>query len=161
MKKNADWYVWLVIALLSLFIILTSCRTTRQETPQPPVELLIIRDSTVINRIDSITIIPVERSMSVGRDSSHLETSLAESDAWTDSTGLHHNIRNKAGIQKVTKSDIRYIIKDSIHERPVPYPVEVEVPAQFTRWQSAQMWVGRIAMIFVICCCLYKLLKKT
>lgn len=148
MKQNTDWYVWLFITLLSLLIILTGCRTARQETRQP-VEVLIIRDSTVISRIDSITIIPVERSMSVGLDSSHLETSLAVSDAWTDSTGLHHSLVNKPGIRKETKTEYIYIVKDSIHEKPQPYPVEVQVPAKIRPWQRILMTIGAATILFV------------
>lgn len=82
-------------------------------------------DSTVFKEI------PVEKIVNIVPvgDSSHLETSLAISDAWADTMGLHHTLNNKEGSipVKVQWRD-RIIYKDSIQikEKPVPYEVVKE-----------------------------------
>ncbi len=102
------------IAILAMAIIVASCGTCKW---QPSTETSH-RDSTAINYIDSLRIkdslairyievpvpIPSENSGNIipGNRRSHLETSLAESDAWVDSTGLHHTISNKKGTVTAT-----------------------------------------------------------
>lgn len=56
------------------------------------------KDSTVIRYVDVEVPVPVESSRAVVPDSSHLETSIAVSDASVDSLGrLHHSLSNKPG----------------------------------------------------------------
>lgn len=65
-------------------------------------------------------------------DSSHLETSVATSDAWVDSLSiLHHTLQNKA--ENALKKEVVY--KDKIIEKEVvkeiPVIKEVEVPVKY------------------------------
>lgn len=96
--KNVSEFKILVIFLM-LGICLASCSTARFRPSE--------RDSTVVRYIDKLRIrdsvvmvgIPVESSsqnMSAS-DTSHLETSVARSDAWVDSKGkIHHTLNNKS-----------------------------------------------------------------
>lgn len=54
------------------------------------------RDSTIIRYVDVEVPVPTENSYAVVPDSSHLETSVAVSEASVDSLGrLHHSLQNK------------------------------------------------------------------
>ena len=75
--------------------------------------------------------IPNESHSIITKSKSHLETSVAESDAEIDSLGLlHHTLVNK---KDSLKREIQYIDKiiyrDSIEVKEVP--VEVEVPVRY------------------------------
>lgn len=102
------------IAFLAMAIIVASCGTCkwrpstdtshRDSTAINWIDSLRIRDSLAINYVDVPVPIPAENSSSIlpGNHTSHLETSLAESDAWVDSTGLHHTLSNKKGTMTAT-----------------------------------------------------------
>ena len=86
----------------------------------------------VVERIDTVNIeVPGEKIYVIKQDSSHLETTVAISDAKIDSTGmLHHSLVNK---DINLKKEIVY--KDKIIEKRVEVekevPVEVEVPVKY------------------------------
>ena len=88
---------------------------------------------------------------------SHLETSVAESDAEIDSLGLlHHTLTNK---KDSIKTKIQYVdkivFKDSIDVREVPVEVEKPVPyiPKFYQFTFVLFW---IFVLFI----LVKLLRK-
>ena len=123
-----------------------------------PVETKI--DSVVIEkiveRVDSVYVpVPSESSEAVKEDSSHLETSVAISDAKIDSNGvLHHTLKNK---DVNLKKEIVY--KDKIIEKKVEVekevPVEVEVPVKYVpdyyKWIHILFWcMAGTGIIFVI-----------
>lgn len=132
---------------------MTGCHSARQTALSAPV-MLTNSDSVRIEyietvRIDTITVeipIPVESSRQVVRDStSHLETSMAESDAWINPDGsLGHSIRNKDGN---LNADVQVPVKDiqtnnssvSVREVPVPYPEPVYVEKPLTLWQKFRL----------------------
>lgn len=137
-----------------LILILTgSCRTSKKVTPSSPV-IVTNTDSVRTEyvetvRIDTVTVeipLPVESSKQVVQDStSHLETSLAFSDAWLNPDGtLGHSINNK---EQKFKADVPVPVKDtqinntsaSVREVPVPYPEPVYVERDFTRWESFRL----------------------
>lgn len=75
--------------------------------------------------------IPLESHSIIAKSKSHLETSVATSDASIDSLGLlHHTLVNK---KDSLKTKIQYVDKivyrDSIEVREVP--VEVKVPVRY------------------------------
>ena len=76
---------------------------------------------------------------------SHLETSLAESDAWLNPDGtLGHSIKNK---EQNLKADVMVPVKDtqtnnsevSVREMPVPYPKPVYIERNFTKWEKIRL----------------------
>ena len=110
----------------------------------------------IVERVDSVYIpVPGESVEVVRQDSSHLETSVAISDAKIDSNGvLHHTLKNK---NTNLKKEIVY--KDKIIEKKVEVekevPVEVEVPVKYVpdyyKWINILFWcMAGTGIIFVI-----------
>ena len=110
----------------------------------------------IVERTDTVEIeVPGESVYVVAVDSSHLETTVAISDAKIDSTGmLHHSLENK---DVNLKKEIVYI--DRIIEKRVEVekevPVEVKVPVKYVpdyyKWIHILFWcmIGT-GLIFVI-----------
>ena len=110
----------------------------------------------IVERVYSVYFpVPSESSEVVREDSSHLETSVAISDAKIDSNGvLHHTLQNK---NTSLKKEIVY--KDKIIEKKVEVekevPVEVEVPVKYVpdyyKWIHILFWcMAGTGIIFVI-----------
>jgi len=118
------------------------------------------RDSVAVRYIDSLRVkdslrirdslflvpIPVEGSQNIFPSfmPSHLETSLAESDAYVDSLGLHHSLRNKDTSIGVHVPVTEHVVheehtaqKDSIRTEYTIKEVEVEKP--LTKCQTAKI----------------------
>lgn len=155
--------ICLIISMLAL-LLLSACRTAKPE-PSPPV-IVTNSDSVRIEyiervRIDTVTVeipVPAESSRQVVKDStSHMETSLAESDAWINPNGtLGHSIKNK---DSPIKADVPVPVKDTqtnkssdkIKEVPVPYPVEkkVFIETPLSAWQKFRIhsfWFLAVAL---------------
>lgn len=102
------------------------------------------RDSTVYR--DSLVYItlPVESStnhLALG-DRSHLETSVAESDAWVDSTGLHHTIANKRDpLPFHLTYPERTIVASATSDHSEILTRYVKVPRELTWWQRFRLSV--------------------
>lgn len=142
-------------------IILASCATLR-----PPVEVNI-RDSTVVHYVDSTIVsvkdsvvmvpVPMESSSAVlpADFRSHVETSIAESDAWVEDGHLHHNINNKhheklpAVVPIVTTAQV--IRDESSHDGLKEKVTVKEVEKPLTWWQrfrfGAFYWLLMLAII--------------
>lgn len=153
--------IFLILPLLALAMF--SCRSSK-DAASPPV-VVANSDSIRIEyietlRIDTVTVeipLPAESSSQIVRDStSHLETSLAFSDAWLNPDGtLGHSIQNKP---ESLKSDIPVAVKDThsnnsaikYKEIPVPYPVEKKVEKELSAWQKFRLdsfWILLVAII--------------
>lgn len=97
----------------------------------------MVRDSVVIHR-DTVTLeVPVESSSAYGVQYSHLESSVAYSDASVDSTGLlNHTLTNKPfKIEKEIIYQDRKVetVRDSLVTVEVPIEVQV-VKKVVPRW---------------------------
>lgn len=143
--------VIIVVSLASL--MLSGCHSSKQMLPSTPV-IVNNTDSVRIEyietvRIDTVTIevpVPMESAKQVVPDStSHLETSLAESDAWINEDGtLGHSIKNK---EQKLKADVPVPVKDTktnntevtVREVPVPYPEPVYIERDFSKWESFRL----------------------
>lgn len=115
-----------ILSLVTLFIMI-GCATTKPNIITPKEEIKItLRDSVVIK--DSVVITPIERIVDIvpQYDTLHLQTSLAKSKAWVDTTthSLRGEIINKQQNQQKERIEIRYIEKiDTIKiVEPIPYP---------------------------------------
>ena len=120
---------FLIIVILAFYGFLTGCSAPKYLASS---NIKIVSKDSLIVRTELVSIaIPLEsHSIVTPTKKSHLETSLAESDASIDSLGLlHHTLVNK---KDSLKSKIQYIDKivyrDSIEVKEVPVPVEVKVP---------------------------------
>lgn len=98
----------------------------------------ILRDSVVIR--DSIVITPIERIVDIvpQYDTLHLQTSLAKSKAWVDTTthSLRGEITNKEQTQNKNRIEVKYVNRvDSVFiEKPIPYPNPVPYVPKVYKW---------------------------
>ena len=119
---------------------------------------IIAKDSLVVHTELVSVAIPNESHSIIAKKKSHLETSVAESDAEIDSLGmLHHTLVNK---KDSLKSKIQYVDKivyrDSVEVREVPVEVEKPVPYVPKFYKFTFAFFG-IFVLFVIVKLLIKL----
>lgn len=120
---------FLIIVIWGFYGFLTGCSTPKY---LPSSNIKIVSKDSLIVRTELVSVaLPLEsHSIITKSEKSHLETSVAESDASIDSLGmLHHTLVNK---KDSIKTKIQYVDKisyrDSIEVQEVPVPVEVKVP---------------------------------
>lgn len=121
------------IILILMTCVLFSCTPQKhiQQVPVNNISKIEYRDRPIYVR-DTIYIqLPAEeKETTTKRDSSHLETSVAISDAWIDDNGLNHNLRNKK-TQLKTVRDTVYINQTITEYKEKDVPVEVPVPEPY------------------------------
>lgn len=100
----------------------------------PKIITVPVRDSTVLSEKERVTFVPVdiplpkETSRRETRDTlSHLETSVAESDAVVSGGILHHTLTNKPQPIRVEVPQKERIVTE-YREKEVPVTVEVPKP---------------------------------
>ena len=121
----------LILGVL-LIGLMANCSTV-QKIPVENKYEIVKKDSIIYTVKDSVNIIPIEKivNKTLPDQKSSLETSLAKSEAYTDSLGfLHHTLENKKQFtQHIHKEEKEKIKTDSGYvEKPVPYEVVVEKP---------------------------------
>ena len=123
-KKFLMCLIWAFYGLIS------GCSSPRYIPASSNIKI-VAKDSLIV-RTELVSVaLPLEsHTIVTPTKKSHLETSLAESDAEIDSLGLlHHTLTNK---KDSIKTKIQYVDKivyrDSIEVKEVPVPVEVKVP---------------------------------
>ena len=144
------------ILFIVMFLMMgcSICHRVQYVPVESKVDSVIIEK--IVERVDSVYFpVPSESSEVVREDSSHLETSVAISDAKIDSNGvLHHTLQNK---NTSLKKEIVY--RDKIIEKKVEVekevPVEVEVPVKYVpdyyKWIHILFWcMAGTGIIFVI-----------
>ena len=120
--------IFLIIVILAFYGLISGCSSPRYISSSNI--KIMAKDSLVVQtKLVSIAI-PNESHSIITKKKSHLETSLAESDAEIDSLGLlHHTLVNK---KDTLKTKIQYVDKiiyrDSVEVREVPVEVEKPVP---------------------------------
>ena len=119
---------FLIIVIWAFYGLLIGCSTPKY---LPSSNIKIVSKDSLIVRTELVSVaIPLESHSIITKSKSHLETSVAISDAEIDSLGLlHHTLVNK---KDSLKSKIQYIDKivyrDSIQTKEVPVEVEKPVP---------------------------------
>lgn len=147
--------IFLIIVILAFYGFLTGCSTPKY-LPTSSIKI-IAKDSLYVHTELISVAIPNESHSIITKKKSHLETSVAESDASIDSLGmLHHTLTNK---KDSIKTKIQYIDKivyrDSIVTKEVP--VEVKVPVRYVpKFHQFTFVLFWIFVLFVI----IKLLRK-
>lgn len=122
-------------------------------------------ETRYVERTDTFKVeipVPAQSASNVTIDSaSHLETDVAESDAWLDSLGrLHHDLWNKP-VNLPAEVPVKHVRQDSIvyKDRPVPYPVEREL----SRWEQMKLDYGGeaiVALVVVVIAAVAWLIRK-
>lgn len=132
--------------------LLTGCAAQRVAVDhQRDSVAVIVRDSVVFR--DSVVLVEIpkekDKDVVVQSDTSHIETSVAESEAWVADGRLHHTLRNKdeAFIPVTIKMPerIHYEQKDRLIYNKVVETIEVEKPLSW--WERFVMSVGTITII--------------
>ena len=143
---------------LLLCVSLAGCGTARRAPSAPiilPDSVRVreeVRHITVYDTVD--VALPRESSSVKTTDTiSHLETSVAESDAWLTADGqLGHTLRNRPTLPLAIPHDTVYLTRDSIRTvyRPQPYEVTVEVPRHATLIEKILMILGGLWLLVII-----------
>lgn len=115
--------------ILAFYGLISGCSSPRYISSSN--QRIISKDSLIVHTELVSVAIPNESHSIITKSKSHLETSVAESDAEIDSLGLlHHTLVNK---KDSLKREIKYVDKivyrDSITTKEVP--VEVKVPVRY------------------------------
>lgn len=138
--------------LILLFFV--GCATTKPNIITPKEEIKItLRDSVVIK--DSVVITPIERIVDIvpQYDTLHLQTSLAKSKAWVDTTthSLRGEIINKEQTQNKNRIEVKYInrVDSVVIEKPIPYEVIKEIKYVPKAYQYS-MGFSIVALLFII-----------
>ena len=129
--------------ILGFYGLILGCSTPKL---LPSTNVKIIAKDSLVVRTELISVaLPLESHSIITKKKSHLETSVATSDAEIDSLGLlHHTLVNK---KDTLKTKIQYVDKisyrDSIEIREVPVEVEKPVPyiPKFYQFTFAFFWV--------------------
>ena len=148
--------IFLIIVILAFYGFLTGCSTPKY---LPSSNMRIVSKDSLIVHTELISVaLPLESHSIITKSKSHLETSVAESDAEIDSLGLlHHTLVNK---KDSLKREIKYVdkivYKDSIITKEVPVEVEVKVPyiPKFYQFTFILFW---IFVLFIVAKLLIKL----
>ena len=149
---------FLICLILAFYGLISGCSSPRY-IPSSSNIRIIAKDSLVVRtELVSIAIPNENHSIVTPTKKSHLETSVAESDASIDSLGmLHHTLVNK---KDSISTKIQYVDKivyrDSVETKEVP--VEVKVPVRyipkFHQFTFALFW---IFVLFIVIKLLIKL----
>ena len=121
--------IFLTIVIWGFYGFLTGC-STQKYLAKPSIKI-IAKDSVFVHTELVSVALPLEsHTIVTPTKKSHLETSVATSDAEIDSLGmLHHTLTNK---KDSIKTKIQYVDKivyrDSVEVREVPVVVEKKVP---------------------------------
>lgn len=119
--------------MLLLIVLSLNCSTTKY-IPLEKEEITHQKDSIVYIFKDSVIITPVERVINITfpNQISDLETTLAKSNAYTDSLGfMHHTLENKTNVMKQKETIIQYKEKIDTTYIKIQEPYEVEVPVKY------------------------------
>lgn len=151
-----------IAALCAILVVATSCGLCKHlptETHVKDSTVVNYKDSTIVSIKDSTVLvqIPAESSSAVLPDGfrSHVQTSIAESDAWVEDGLLHHTIRNRsenmlpAVVPVMTTA--RVIHSENDHTGLTDRVVTKEVEKPLTWWQrfriGAFFWLLGLALI--------------
>ena len=148
--------IFLIIVILAFYGFLTGCSTPKY---LPSSNMRIVSKDSLIVRTELVSIaLPLESHSIITKSKSHLETSVAESDAEIDSLGLlHHTLVNK---KDSIRTKIQYVdrisYRDSIQTKEVPVEVKVPVPYIPKFYQFTFAFFG-IFVLFIVAKLLIKL----
>jgi hypothetical protein len=152
----------LAIALAALLLAAASCGPCRclpVETNVKDSTAVHYVDSTIVTVRDSVVLVPLpaEESSAVLPEGfhSHVQTSLAESDAWVEDGLLHHTIRNRSDQQLpvivpiTTTATVQHASSD--HAQLAQHTVIREVERKLNWWQrfrlGAFFWLLALAVV--------------
>ena len=148
--------IFLLCLILAFYGLISGCSSPRYISSS---NMRIVSKDSLIVRTELVSIaLPLESHSIIAKKKSHLETSLAESDAEIDSLGLlRHTLVNK---KDSIKTKIQYVdrisYRDSIQTKEVPVEVKVPIPyiPKFYQFTFILFW---IFVLFIVAKLLIKL----
>lgn len=152
--------------LLLLLPFLVSCGAQKaipMESAKDSVSV-VIKESVVFR--DSIVYVEVpaetDKAILPDTDTSRLETSIAESEAWVTEGKLNHTLRNKPDIRipKIVTLPVYLKSKETEHLASNVITREVEVEKELNKWQIFRMMLGTLTLIAIGVWLLFKILKR-
>ncbi len=145
-------------AVMLAAVVLSGCCHCRQ-LPQIQRDTLtvMVRDSVYLHDTTLLWSPPDESSQAVADTSSHLETSLAESDAAIVDGHLVHSIRNRSESIVPINVTIPYKVHSESRESLSEHTVVKEVPRELTWWQVLWIRLGQICAGCLLICVAVKL----
>lgn len=104
---------------------------------------IVSKDSLVVRTELASVAIPLESHSIITKKKSHLETSVATSDAEIDSLGLlHHTLVNKKdSIRTKVQYVDKIVYRDSIVTKEVPVEVKVPYVPKFYQFTFILFWI--------------------
>ena len=157
-SRAVDTFVYILLTV-HYILLLSGCSLLRQR------EKVVIktetvteyRDSTVWRDTTIFVPVPLESDQAIVHigDTSHRETSVAESDAWVGSDGfLHHNLRNKpVSLAQGVKLPDHFLVTDVKNTMEQAHVItrEVKVEKKLNFWQrfriGAFWWLLGLAAV--------------
>ena len=149
--------IFLLCLILAFYGLISGCSSPRYISSS---NMRIVSKDSLIVRTELVSVaLPLEsHTIVTPTKKSHLETSLAESDAEIDSLGLlRHTLVNK---KDSIKTKIQYVdrisYRDSIQTKEVPVEVKVPIPyiPKFYQFTFILFW---IFVLFIVAKLLIKL----
>ena len=141
--------------MLAAVILLGCCPCKHLQTLQRDTVAVIVRDSVYLHDTTLLWSPPDESSQVIADTSSHLETSLAESDAAIINGRLIHSIRNRSESIVPINVTIPYKVHSESRESLSEHTVVKEVPRELTWWQVLWIRLGQICagclFIYIVC----------
>lgn len=142
-RSRPPWTLQYTILFMAILFAASGCALLRQR------EKVVIktetvteyRDSTVWRDTTIFVPVPLESDQAIVHigDTSHRETSVAESDAWVGSDGfLHHNLRNKpVSLAQGVKLPDHFLVTDVKNTMEQAHVItrEVQVEKKLNFWQ--------------------------
>lgn len=149
-------HIFEITCAILFSLLLIGC-TTIKEIPVNTNEKIIYKDSLIYIKDTIYFNLPIEEKTNITKDSSHLETSVAISDAWIDNNGdLNHTLKNK---DKPIKTPIDTVLitqtKEVLKEKEVPIYFEKTIPIRDKYFWF--YWLYFYGSLFII---IYKIIKK-
>ena len=139
------------LATATLLSLVVSCATPYEAVEVFDAELVHIKDS--IRFRDSLVLVPVPEGTDKAKlpdtDTSFLQTSMAESEAYVKDGVLHHPLRNRSEAVIPIRITIPYRIRTEEKglTRYLKQVERVEVEKELSRWQRFLQGIGWTALI--------------
>lgn len=142
-RSRPPWTLQYTILFMAILFAASGCALLRQrEKVVVKTETVTeYRDSTVWRDTTIFVPVPLESDQAIVHigDTSHRETSVAESDAWVGSDGfLHHNLRNKpVSLAQGVKLPDHFLVTDVKNTMEQAHVItrEVKVEKKLNLWQ--------------------------
>lgn len=148
----------LYLAVCSLFVACSAPRVIQDY--QRDSVVYIVKDSTIFK--DSVVLVEIpterERLVAAATDTSHLETSVAWSEAFVADGKLYHTLQNKDALLPV-KITIPEKVHSELSKNTMVIRKTVEVEKELSRWQNFIQMLGYGVLIACVLWILNKMRK--